>query len=426
MCHPRSTNNPRGMLASRTKTLSHVCRSRLRTALVVLCMCLHLIAHEAMHVEREKTKTPWRFMRTDNSTSSGAELPFDEQLVASVPLYGPISEKAAAFQPQSEYGRLSIQDPDQIRQELEQWYGPGVPVNPQQHDLSRGLEWWSRFADKHGIDYALGFGTAIGQMRHPSACLIPYDQDADLFIGAQGASVLAHLAENSTERHVSYIAGPTRKTWMEYPRILLNPLHQRERQMYNCKGVRVQHLEDSCSFDGPIARIVLASPLDLGDAHQVHIDVFSVGSIDRDPANGCNGEGSVKQDCVEKDPRGAINCRHTPTLTFCEFVPSEAGIQLKPVRDCGCGSIRTKCFSEGDNQKYMALWYGKDFMTPEFTWDERENRFTKRSEWENFLQRRFKRLLQSCLATPIAWVVPGVGMLGLTILSMSRTPHPKM
>lgn len=172
--------------------------------------------------------------------------------------------RAASAALGSEDAKVDVQvDAQADQRELNQVYGYGAPAFADKTKFTAALAWFHSFAESHGIEYALAYGTQLGQLRHPSECFIPYDHDMDVFVGPEAAEILAKLAHDD-DHYVAFTGSDCRQMGSDENHVLLYkqynlPQNNAARKRYNCAGQLVKEQVDRCSFNGPLARVLFGS-----------------------------------------------------------------------------------------------------------------------------------------------------------------------
>jgi len=201
-----------------------------------------------------------------------------------------------------------------VRQELDNIYGANAPAAADSALYETLLKYWDDFSSKQHISYALAYGTALGYARHPQACFIPFDGDADVFVGSGAIAILDRLASSPEVPEVQYTSKGLNES-LDI-QIVMHPDWKKphgdlHRSRYDCKGNRVLQHVDHCAFSGPLARIISKTP---------------------------------------------------------QSVPGSSGVDLPAVENCLCGGLATKCFSHSELHGFLRDKYGKNYLMPPQTW----------------------------------------------------------
>ena len=227
-------------------------------------------------------------------------------------------------------------------------YGYSCPRNPYTKEFDILIKQWHKIAKSANISYSITYGTYLGWLRHRD--YIPYDMDIDVHIGRESVDKLIGLSKYNWCCEPRELRKHPLKVGV--PRLLLNPLHDepvhdKYRSRYNCRGISVNSQEDGCSFCGPIARLIYPCK-----DRQLHIDIFVY---------------YIEKDIHERrkiQERGFASDFDGP---FAVFVTSKYGSILPPVKKCKLHGITTSCFR--DAQYFMESAYGKNYIKPNKTWD---------------------------------------------------------
>lgn len=139
------------------------------------------------------------------------------------------------------------------------------------------LRQWHKLSEQEGFKYALAFGTYIAWLRHES--YIPWDYDLDVYVGRDSLQTLMNLAETRPDWCMSpqdFQVRPRPTDKKSFTRLIFNPHHAKpiaQRPKYSCtvNGGRVPVQIDSCSFNGPLARLV---HFDADGRKLAYLDVF--------------------------------------------------------------------------------------------------------------------------------------------------------
>ena len=153
-------------------------------------------------------------------------------------------------------------------------------------EFGQGMNFLETLATRHTFHYAIGWGTMLASIRHEQGpgcgnCIIPLDNDADVWVFKSGVEILLKLARDPSVPSVVFSNNLTRST---HPRrqngvkIVMYPLHEYNpwnakyitsegkwmgRRLgvkpprWTCTGRKVPGIRDPCSFDGPVGRVVI-------------------------------------------------------------------------------------------------------------------------------------------------------------------------
>ena len=135
-------------------------------------------------------------------------------------------------------------------------YGHKCPSNRNKSYFDILLKEWNLISKTYKIHYSLSYGTLLGQVRHGD--YIPYDNDIDIHIGKESISRLINLKNKPWCCFNNEIA--TYPLEIGKIRLILNKWHNNpfyQRKRYNCNGQAVNSHDDSCSFNGIMARLIL-------------------------------------------------------------------------------------------------------------------------------------------------------------------------
>ena len=214
--------------------------------------------------------------------------------------------------------------------------------NPYSEIFDLLLTKWHNISEKHDIPYSLAFGTYLGWVRNES--YIPYDLDMDVFIDRESIDTILSLPDiyswcvMSDQIPEDMIKDNTLT-------IVINSQLEKpwdDRTRHDCNGKLSDSQIDSCSFNGPFARVIYGT--------HMHIDVYLYNLIL--PDGGLLGPVSLHGE-VEY-----INDSKT----------------LPPVKPCTLNGVKTSVFKEL-NEEMLQTFYGKDYIIPNHEW------CTQKKEW---------------------------------------------
>lgn len=232
-------------------------------------------------------------------------------------------------------------------------YGYQCPNNPNKKYFDILITKWDLISKTYKIPYSLTYGTLLGQVRHRD--YIPYDEDIDIHIDKESITNLLNLNikpwccfNNEIINHPIEV-GTVRLILNKWHN---NPFYQRKR--YNCQGKLVKNHEDSCSFNGLIARLILK----ISTNEYKHLDIFVYNYIT------CP---KTQQHLIKEN--NAIYFK-TPYGTY---INSNYGTKLPSLKPCYIGNIKSSCFSNSDI--FLSTIYGKNYLTP--------NKKYKNGKWTN-------------------------------------------
>ncbi|CAH3015190.1 unnamed protein product [Porites evermanni] len=124
----------------------------------------------------------------------------------------------------------------------------GCPKNPNRKDFYEILRHWIQISKQNNIEYVLACGSLLGAMRDGD--VIPYDSDVDVLVEHGYFSILERL---SVKRDFNPSDGKIRL--VVQPEFALN-ISMDDRRRFNCEGKETIEMEDKCSFQEPMARLI--------------------------------------------------------------------------------------------------------------------------------------------------------------------------
>ncbi len=150
---------------------------------------------------------------------------------------------------------------------------PATHENPLAQDVFLPLlRAWIDLSRKYDIPYSIYWGTLLGQLRNQR--LIPYDRDVDVVVGRSGMEIL-HGLPGRAGGCMFNDELKSQPAWRDHEiRLVVR------RDLDSCNGPRFdRHGEavatqvDSCSFNGPMARLVIKLPGGAINREYWHLDV---------------------------------------------------------------------------------------------------------------------------------------------------------
>lgn len=216
------------------------------------------------------------------------------------------------------------------------------------------LKRWDAIANKAGIAYSLTFGTYLGWLRNRT--YIPYDQDMDVHIGKESLGKILRLAAYPWCSFNSDLKAQPLQD--EEIRLVLYaehkaPMLNSKRPRFDCQGRKVSMQVDSCSFNGPLARLVYLTR-DRGwwtrtGVKTRHLDVF------------------LYHDKI--DSKFSIVQKNSVCVLYASYIPSMFSTTLPPVQRCSLNAVNTSCFYKDYGHNFMRCKYGPDYMTQNKRWN---------------------------------------------------------
>ena len=164
-------------------------------------------------------------------------------------------------------------------------YGKGASYGYWLSEFQADMKLMELIATQHKFNYSIGFGTMLASLRHGQVtgcgnCIIPYDNDADVWISKRATEILLKLASDPSVPRVVFNKDLTHKTdpryasgakIVMYPLLEYNPWNPEyvtskgtwmgrrlatRPYRWTCHGSRGTSNTDPCGFDGPVGRIV--------------------------------------------------------------------------------------------------------------------------------------------------------------------------
>ena len=218
-----------------------------------------------------------------------------------------------------------------------------------EHPLSREvflplLEEWISLCKRYNVEYSIFWGTLLGQLRNQR--IIPYDQDIDVVVGKSGLNTIYGLP-GSAPGCVFNNELKDQPAWKDHEiRLVVR------KDLVSPDGPRFDHLGqltpvqvDACSFNGPLARLIIKLPAGFTGREYWHLDV------------------DLFTDITRFNPYPAIH--EVDELPELEYRPLE-GLQVSCLKH---------------PLPYVEGYYGNDFMTPDHVYRD--------GEWIRRAKRRF-------------------------------------
>lgn len=248
--------------------------------------------------------------------------------------------------------------PPTLNASLPPWLTKPITPNPLSPIFDMLLRRWDAIADKAGIKYSLTFGTYLGWLRDRT--YIPYDQDMDVHIGREGLSKLLLLVAQpwctfNTDLKTQPLQG-------DEIRLVIYAAHEAQvlesqRPRYDCSGKPVSFAVDSCSFNGPLARLILSTRNSKwwkqGGGKTRHLDIF----------------------LYKYEPGKKTRHMHQVNTSSCgqvvSYFPSSLASELPPVQPCTINDVNASCFERVFGHSFMKCKYGPGYVTPNKRWNAR-------------------------------------------------------
>jgi len=216
-------------------------------------------------------------------------------------------------------------------------------TNPLNHDAFLPLlRAWIDLCRQHDISYSIFWGTLLGQVRNQR--IIPYDLDVDVVVGRSGLKLIHALPGrvpgcmfNDTLKEQP----PWRHT--EIRLVVRRDLISPDGSRYDHRGRLTPTQVDSCSFNGPLARLIIKLPAGPDGREYWHLDVFMFTDISH----------------------------------FDEYPPIQNVDELPTLEERPLEDLQVSCIK--DPLPYLTAWYGADFMTPDHVY--RRGRWVPRTGW---------------------------------------------
>ena len=144
-------------------------------------------------------------------------------------------------------------------------YGNGTcAVCHSKKRLSEILTRWDQIARQHNITYMLTYGSLLGSLRNDD--VIPWDTDIDIYIESRDNHVLDSIQDPRTfDAHSESFHLVLDADWSVLP--------VEKRRRLTCNGeVGRKGIWDSCSFQGPVGRLIKGweQYLDIWDLEVLH------------------------------------------------------------------------------------------------------------------------------------------------------------
>jgi hypothetical protein len=194
------------------------------------------------------------------------------------------------------------------------------------------LRRWIDLCKQHNVPYSIFWGTLLGQMRNQR--IIPYDEDLDVVVGRAGVDRLYALAGKVpgcvfNDELKDQPLWKEREIRLVVRRDLVSPDGPR----FDHRGERVSKQVDSCSFNGPLARLIIKLPLQNGREYW-HLDVDMFTDIS--------------------------HFNHYPALHEVDELPE---LEERPLEGLWVSCLK-------DPLPYILDYYGADYMTPDHVYRE--------------------------------------------------------
>jgi Glycosyl transferase family 2/LicD family len=134
------------------------------------------------------------------------------------------------------------------------------------------LRKWIELSEEHGVCYSIFWGTLLGQLRNQR--IIPYDDDVDVVVGKSGAKTLYALA-GRVPGCVFNDELKGQPAWKDYEirLVVRKDIISYYGPRFNHRGERIPTQEDSCAFNGPLARLIIKLPAGSYGREYWHLDV---------------------------------------------------------------------------------------------------------------------------------------------------------
>ena len=111
-------------------------------------------------------------------------------------------------------------------------YGRNADYGNWISEFQRDMNFLEAIATRHKFNYSIGFGTMLASLRHGQAtgcgnCIIPYDNDADVWVTKRAVDILLKLAGDPSVPSVVFNKDLTPQTdprWAGGAKIVMYPL----------------------------------------------------------------------------------------------------------------------------------------------------------------------------------------------------------
>ena len=203
-------------------------------------------------------------------------------------------------------------------------------TNKYEKEFDTMLQWFEDFSTNYHVNYSLAYGTLLGYIRNKN--YIPYDGDADLFIGKHDAYQIIKLIDNETIFYNSEI----REIDKNKIYLIINKDHNEKinnRKRFNCKGQNVKSQIDPCSFNGLFGRIIYKG---------AWIDLFVYSNKSE--------KNEYTDECIN------LGCVYTST---------DLGTPLPKTQRVKMNNIYTRVFNSDEFiHNFLVSWYGDNYIIP--------------------------------------------------------------